>query len=376
MNVSFRRRIIECAGLLFLLMTMMLTDDKEREDTEISGIYERFLNGELTVAYKEEQVSVGELFWDNDIAYCFYDIDGDGEEELHVRDSAAYYIVKICDELPQIIFEGWWGYEPVVADGQCGILHYYYGYGSEELAFQTIDADGNKKSEGTFYWFDDNHNGNIDEGDSFIGLGCGDMEEGGMEQYVRYREEQLAKLAGNGLEWTDKQLKKFSTWQEAYADFIKKTDVMDMVSEEYGEYSLIYVDEDEIPELYIGTGWMPTGEFVVSFYKGNIGVLNRGRVGLQYVEHGGLLYAATGNTGFYPCNIYQLKKGKFSEIGTGWYSERFDGETIYEDYFWEDSPVTEAAYQAYIEELIDTANCVEPSVLFTKEEILKMLEEK
>jgi len=352
-------------------------DDSESSDInndtnlDSTDIYENFLNGELTVEKKEEQLYISELFWDNDIEYCFGDIDGDGSEELHIRDSVVYYMIKVCDGTPQIFFEGWWSYEPVVTDGQCGILYYDHGYGSEIVEFIRISTDGSRENDGEFRWFDGNKDGKMDEEDSFRGLiGYEDID---MEQYVQYREKQIARQEENELEWTERQLKSFATWQEAYADFIQK---LHGTISEYGEmdYSLIYVDDNDIPELFIYTGGMATGEFIVSFYDGNIGVMNRERCGTQYIEYGGLLYNMNGNMGFSPCNIYMLKNGKFSEIGTGWCSEHCDeNENWYWDYFWEDSPVTEAEYIAHINELIDTSKCVEPSTLYSKDEILEIL---
>lgn len=410
MRVNLKKYMIRCVVLLFLPATAsltgckndvrvdvsdMVTDAGETESADIDRVfmednkfpvdedgmagqdmhamevYERFLNGELTVEYKKEQVSIAELFWDNEIFYCFFDIDSDGSEELHIRDSVAYYAVKVCDNQPQIFFDGWWGYEPVALDDQCGILHYYYGYGNEQVEFMTMAADGSTERDGEFYWSDDNKNGTMDETDYFRGFTS--WEEIDMEQYVRYRDEQLAKLSKNELVWKERELEKFATWQEAYTAYIERRD--SMVSE-YVHYSLIYVDDDEIPELYIDSGGMATGEFVVSFYDGKVGVMNRGRVGLRYMEYGGLLFSQSGNMGFYPCNIYRLEKGRFSEIGTGWYSESYDGENIDMSYFWEGSPVTEAEYEAHIGELIDTKGCVEPSVLYTREEILEILEER
>ncbi|MDE6386456.1 MAG: hypothetical protein K2L82_01465, partial [Lachnospiraceae bacterium] len=304
MNGSLKRYRTEGTILLLVFVTVFLIGCKDDVDlhSDTMEIYESFLEGELTVERKEEQVHINELFWDNDIEYCFWDMDGDGNEELHLRDSVAYYTIKACDKSPQIIFESWWGHEPIAADGLC------------------------------------------------------------------------AKQAENEPEWTDRQLKSFATWQEAYIDFIHKIHAMSLDYDGKG-YSLIYVDDDDIPELYIYTGTMATGEFVVTFYDGNIGVMNRERVGLQYMEYGGLLYSTAGNYGFYPCNIYTLEKGKFSEIGTGWYSENIDGENICMDYFWEDNPVTETEYEAHIEELIDTSKCIEPSVLYSKDEILEILED-
>lgn len=331
-------------------------------------IYEHFLDGGLTVEWREQQVRISDLFWDNDIEYCFGDIDGDGEEELHIRDKSAYYVIKLQDEAPRILFEGWWGYEPVVTDRLCGIFYNWHRYGSEEIEFIQINADGSQESEGTFYWFDHNKNGYMDEEDSFHG-----REDISMEQYVRYRQEQIAKQAENKLQWTGRRLKHFETWEEAYIDFINKMHVAESVTDDW-DYSLIYVDDDEIPELFLYMGSMASGEMIVSFYDGTIRTMNRGRSGIAYIERGGLLYNGNGNAGLYPCNVYMLEKGEFSEIGTGWYTEHFDEQGNFEYvYFWEDCVVTEAGFEASVDELIDRSKCVEPSVIYTENEILEIL---
>lgn len=54
-------------------------------------------------------------------------------------------------------------------DGQCGILKYDQGYGSEMIEFMTMDADGSTHKDGEFYWYDENRNGNMDENDYFRG---------------------------------------------------------------------------------------------------------------------------------------------------------------------------------------------------------------
>lgn len=341
----------------------------DAEDLSVMEIYESVLNGGLTVERKGQQVRISELFWNNDIQYCFFDIDDDGSEELHIRDDVIYYVIKVQEETPQVIFEGWWSYTPVVTDKLCGILDYRRGYGSEQMEFIKISADGSVESEGMFYWFDNNKNGRIDEEDSFSGSG-----NIGMEQYVQYKEKYTVMQAGNELEWMDGQFRDFATWQEAYIDFIKKIHVTVPTLTNGFQYSLIYVDADDIPELYIYTGGMATGEIIVSFYDGKIGTMNRDRIGIQYMEHGGLLYNANGAMGFYPCNIYMLEKGEFSEIGTGWYSEYGDEQgNLYADYYWEDSLVTETEYHAHIDKLIDASKCMEPSLLYSEDEILEIL---
>lgn len=362
----------------------VLNDSEKPEienDADLSAmeIYELFLNGELMVVQEKESVYISDLFWDNDIEYCFGDIDGDGNEELHIRDNNLYYTIKAEDETPRIFFEGWRGYEPVVTDELCGILYYSKRYGFEEIDFIIMDADGSKVSREYFYWYDENENGSMDENDYFNAKNFGDYnsEETDMEQYVQHRDEQFARQARNTLEWTGRRCKDFASWQEAYIDFVNKP-YSTTYRSEYGgdEYSLIYVDNNDVPELYIFTGGMAGGEIIVSFYDGKVRAMNRGRIGIAYMEYGGLLYSAAGSAGTYPINVYMLEKGEFSEIGTGWFTEhQYDDELqeICYSYFWEDSPVTEAEFETHINKLIDMLNCIEPPVLYTKDEILEII---
>jgi len=343
-----------------------VTDDSETVNS--TEIYGRFLEGEAAVEWMGQQVQINELFWDNDIEYCFLDIDGDGGEELQIRDSVIYYVVKVQDQIPVIIFEGRWGYEPIVTNKLCGLVNDWYKYGGEDIKFIRINVDGSKESEEA-YWYDDNKNCKMDEEDSFRIHG----NSANMEQYVQYRQDHVSDQASDKIKWTDKQLKHFETWKEAYIDFLHKMYVIESADDNW-EYSLIYVDDDDIPELFIDTGFSVSGETVVSFYDGTIGTMNRCRSGMGYIEYGSLLYNENGATGFYPCNIYRLEKGVFSEIGTGWCNDHCDAQgNIYYEYFWEDNVVTEAEFEAHIDELIDRSKCVVPSVLYTEDEILEML---
>lgn len=277
----------------------------EAEEQDFSArLYERFLQGEIMAEREEQQVCIDELFWNNDIEYCFLDIDGDGSGELQIRDDFAYYVVKAQEGTLRVIWEERRGYEPVDT------------------------------------------------------------------------EEDTAMLSENELEWTDRRLKDFAAWQEAYDDFIRKIHVTVWVPDEGFRYSLIYVDADDVPELYIDTGYPISGDIMVSFYEGKIGCVNRERGGLRYIERGGRLCSWYGATGFYPFNIYMLEKGEFSEIGTGWSSDYADEQgNVCFDFFWEDSPVTEEEFYACIRELIDLSECVEPSLLYSEEEMLELLEE-
>ena len=96
------------------------------------------------------------------------------------------------------------------------------------------------------------------------------------------------------------------------------------------------------------------------------------------MEYGGLFYSDWGNMGFYPCDVYMLERGEFSEIGTGWLSEARDEENPDNwgfDYFWEGSLMTETEYKECLNKLIDTTQCIEPAELYTQDEMLEILAE-
>ena len=87
-----KRYIARCTTLLLITAMALLTacgnnayvesiksyevdityNEAEMQEEAISDseeVYELFLNGELTVELEEEQVTIDELFWNNDIEY-------------------------------------------------------------------------------------------------------------------------------------------------------------------------------------------------------------------------------------------------------------------------------------------------------------------
>jgi len=156
-------------------------------------------------------------------------------------------------------------------------------------------------------------------------------------------------------------IKEFDTWQEAYAYFMKNYPGADRVY----HYSLIYLDDDEIPELHAGSSVGAAGDKVVTYYEKRINVLELYRQAAYYVKKSGLLYDNSGHMDYYPVGIYQLKQGKFYMIGEGIYGcldeERqfiYDKDGNIEDivyqYEWEGVRMEEEEFYAEIEKLFPT----------------------
>ncbi|MDE5589694.1 MAG: hypothetical protein K2J60_11250 [Acetatifactor sp.] len=355
--------------------------ETRQEKIDSAEVYELFLNGELTagrMAYikqedeqEEKQVTISELFGDNDIEYCLLDIDGDGSDELHIRDNTAYYAIKAVDGTLQILFESWWNdYELIVTDELCGLLNYFnLGYGNEGIRFIKISADGSWEWE-VFTWTDTNKNEYMDEEDDFYAeTDSSDYEEIDMEKYVQYRKEHYVDLAGHELEWTNRRLKDFATWQEAYIDFLNKSRILWPDNDFEDEYALIYLDDNDIPELILDMGGNVA---IVSFYDGNVRAMNPSRgYKIKYIEHDGRFYTRDRF-----CDVYRLEKGEFSKIGTGWVYEHYYFYTGFRyKYFWEGTEVTEEELEECLNKLIDTTQCIEPAELYTQDEMLERLAE-
>ncbi len=170
-------------------------------------------------------------------------------------------------------------------------------------------------------------------------------------------------------------------WQDAYLDFLINGNDIFKPREEY-EYSLIYLDDNEVPELFIQTDCHAGGELIATYYNGELVVHNFARLGSEYIERSGLVYTDTGHMDWYPVIITKLENGVFNEIGAGVYylseeehekmmaGEPFDYILSYK---WEDTIVSEEVFYEKIAELYDLENSIYPSELCTYEDIMNQI---
>ncbi len=182
-------------------------------------------------------------------------------------------------------------------------------------------------------------------------------------------------MAGSGYE------KDVPEWCLTYAEHLR--DDMDYLGcdKTQSTYSLIYLDEDDIPEIFISTGICAQGEFVLTYNNGKVEICRLERLGSEYIERSGFILTDTGHMGYYPVSITKLENGVFSEIASGAYteSEKYyapDGSEIdYLDYLewdeeassgepyselsfnweWMGEQVTEEEYNARIAEVFDAS---------------------
>ena len=108
----------------------------------------------------------------------------------------------------------------------------------------------------------------------------------------------------------------YSTWEDGYRAYYNK-----YVSSYDGgyTYALIYVDNDDIPELVIDTGVEATGCQILSFYEGTVTVLQTNRLYFEYIERSGFLCNSEGHMGYYYDTVYKLDHGNWETVFNGEY---------------------------------------------------------
>lgn len=147
-------------------------------------------------------------------------------------------------------------------------------------------------------------------------------------------------------------------WKKAYLDFLDDKDG------EYLSFALVYIDGDDIPELYMSGCCEATGDSISSFKKGKIveQLLNRIGGG-KYIRKDGKIYNCNGNMGYYRTHVYELNSNGFNQLIEALSVERYkqindyDVEITYE-YSVEDKLVSKEEYDATINAVFNIDNSI------------------
>lgn len=152
----------------------------------------------------------------------------------------------------------------------------------------------------------------------------------------------------------------FTTYKTAYLDFLKNK------KEEYLVFDLVYIDNDDIPELYLSGACEAVGDMICSFKNGVVVYQYLGRIGGgKYIERSEKIINQNGHMGRYYDNVYNLDENGFSEILNANYTERYedigDGSgkvNTYYEYFIDNIPVSEAEYNNAVNSAFDFSKAI------------------
>ncbi len=147
-------------------------------------------------------------------------------------------------------------------------------------------------------------------------------------------------------------------WKTAYLDFLESRKNVHL------SYALVYIDGDDIPELYLSGDCEATGDGVCSYKNGTVVEQRLGRIGGgSYIEKGGNFINQNGNMGCYYTDVYKLTENGFTQTFNALLIEHVvnleNGEydLIYE-YSIEGNPVNEDEYYAAVNAAFDFTRSV------------------
>ena len=102
------------------------------------------------------------------------------------------------------------------------------------------------------------------------------------------------------------------SWKRAYIDYIASCDPRGIDS-----FNLIYLDQDDIPELVIIGKYSAYGCIILNYADGKVHDTNLLRLQFSYIERENLLLNYGGVTGVYFDYIFSIIDGELTEIATG-----------------------------------------------------------
>lgn len=168
-------------------------------------------------------------------------------------------------------------------------------------------------------------------------------------------------------------------WQRFYIGYLENSSEVEMQE----GYTLIYLDDDEIPELVEIGDCEATGCRIVNYSKGEVHVTQLNRLYFSYIEKGNLLCNSEGNMDSYYDLVYSIVDGELTLIGAGYYGAednshvQFDeaGEPIYQ-YEWDGVKMSREAYGKALNSVYDTSKSRDGyawGALYSVEEIKDIL---
>ncbi|MDO5292026.1 MAG: hypothetical protein Q4F05_04670 [bacterium] len=165
---------------------------------------------------------------------------------------------------------------------------------------------------------------------------------------------------------------KETPWKQAYLNYLKSE-----TTEVYEGYNLIYVNNDDIPELVEVGESEAIGCKVLTYYNGQVNATQLSRLYFSYIPKQNLLCNSDGNMGVYYDVVYSIKNGKLTQIAEGIYGDEDNAKPQFDEngneifvYKWNGNSVTKEDYEQSLNAIYNTKKAIVGGVAsFTLEEL-------
>lgn len=176
--------------------------------------------------------------------------------------------------------------------------------------------------------------------------------------------------------------KTLTGWRKAYRDYLLNycyTSDYDPDS----KYALVYVDNNDVPELLIEGAYTAMGNILVACSGSTAHSVNIPYGTMTYFPKGNILGNYGGRQGSFFDQYYSVQNGRFVLVETGKYNAKSASPETQMDindenynFYWGDTIVTQADYEQLKEEKIPSRNCYSFGSMgtMTYNEILRELE--
>ncbi|MCD8153520.1 MAG: hypothetical protein LUF78_02300 [Clostridiales bacterium] len=148
------------------------------------------------------------------------------------------------------------------------------------------------------------------------------------------------------------------SWKDTYIAYIREAE-----NEVAGhQYALVYIDDNEIPELYIEATASVEGDRVCTVgTDGSLVVFDLSRMGgFRYVERSGRFSNENTNMGVYFVRNYTLADGVFEDVETERGQSEYDYTVQDYVYTWNGETVTEEEFNSRWNAFMDLSQAISP----------------
>ena len=144
-------------------------------------------------------------------------------------------------------------------------------------------------------------------------------------------------------------------WQTAYRRFLLEID------DAAYTYSLIYVNDDDIPELAINSDTAAAACRILTYADGQVDVLTTRRTGYTYIPRGNRLCNSDGTMDQYFDDVYEIKDGRWVPVARGEYYGYLSGwneilkRYVCRYYIWNGQPTDIGQYMISLGRVYDSS---------------------
>ena len=162
-------------------------------------------------------------------------------------------------------------------------------------------------------------------------------------------------------------------WKQIYRNWIRRNDQKGFL------YDLIFVNEDDIPELAVDTQSEAGGCRILTVQNGVIDELMLRRRGFGYIEKENLLCNSDGLMDSYFDDVYAIENGKWERLAGGEYFgynggwDEASGRYVCQTYLWNGVSVTQEAYLNALDAVFARRLAVGAAFEYDAERMLKEL---